>query len=54
MKESTYRGIIIKHDPNLKDFYLYKIMVEKINPEGGIQNQNLIVMEFKIYMLFKK
>ena len=22
MKESTYRGIIIKHDPNLKDFYL--------------------------------
>ena len=36
MKECTYRGIIIKHDPNLKDFYLYKTIVEKVNPEGGI------------------
>jgi len=34
--ECTYRGIIIKHDPNLNDFYLYKVKSEVINEGGGL------------------
>ena len=34
--ECTYRGIIIKHDPSLKDFYLYKVKAETINNCDGL------------------
>jgi hypothetical protein len=36
MSECTYRGIIIKHDPSLKDFYLYKVKAETINNCDGL------------------
>jgi len=35
--ECTYRGVIIKHDPNLDDFYLYKVKTVIINPGGGLK-----------------
>ena len=36
MTECTYRGIIIKHEPNLNDFYLYKVKSQVINEGGGL------------------
>ena len=36
-EECTYRGIIIKHDENLNDFYLYKVKKETINEGEGLQ-----------------
>lgn len=36
MEECTYRGIIIKHEPNFKDFYLYKVRAKVINEGCGL------------------
>ncbi len=36
LEECTYRGIIIKHEPNFKDFYLYKVKSKVINEKGGL------------------
>ena len=45
MSECTYRGIIIKHAPNYKDFYLYKVKVLTINENDGLLEFNKFVEE---------
>ena len=49
MTECTYRGIIIKHDPNIKDFYLYKVKAQIINKDAGLDEFTNYVEEPNYY-----
>ena len=48
-KECTYRGIIIKHEPNFNDFYVYKVKSKVINEHGGLLEFTTFIEEPEYY-----
>lgn len=49
MEECTYRGIIIKHEPDFQDFYLYKVNSKVINKDCGILEFTTFIEEPEYY-----
>jgi len=48
-KECTYRGIIIKHEPNFKEFYVYKVKSKVVNEHGGLFEFTTFIEEPEYY-----
>lgn len=49
IEECTYRGVIIKHDPYLDDFYLYKAKTQIINGGFGLREYTIFTEDKEPY-----